>query len=161
MPFCESCYAEVRIGEQSCPQCRATQPLWWKECGLKGIYQEASSRNAAIPQASGYPTSLPPPPPKRVDDIDEDIFNAAPAESDDMETYEPFDENDLRLQVSRLMERANERFEAGRAWLGSKERAKARKEFERAFNYYGEILKIDPTNPQAREFRAKCLQKIC
>lgn len=161
MPFCESCYAEVRIGEASCPQCGATQPLWWKECGLKGVYQDKASAHSAIPQASGYPTSMPPPTPKQVDETDEEMTGADQLDSEPMENYEPFDIEDLPQQVRHLLERANERFEAGRAWLGTKDRAKARKEFERAFNYYGEILRLDPSNAQAREYRAKCLQKIC
>ena len=161
MPFCESCYAEVRIGEASCPQCGASQPLWWKECGLRGVYQDRAALNSAIPQASGYPSSVPPPPPKQVDEQPEEITGEDQIESDPIENFETLDIEDLQLQVSRLMERANERFEAGRAWLGSKNRAKARKEFERAFNYFGEILKLDPSNAIAREYRAKCLQKIC
>ncbi len=153
MPFCENCYAEIRIGERACPQCGNQQPLWWEECGLKGIFKETPSRTSIRPQATSFePVNEPTP----TSTLQPEILD-----SEENDNYPNFDLENLKVQVDRLLERALERFEAGRAWLGSKDRIKARREFQKAFNYYGEVLKLDPRNEQAREFRAKCLQKIC
>jgi RNA polymerase subunit RPABC4/transcription elongation factor Spt4 len=67
---------------------------------------------------------------------------------------------DELVEIERLVRRAEECFNSGKAWLGSKDRSRARKEFQRAFKYYETILKIDPDNEIAKENRAKCLLKM-
>ena len=153
MAFCENCYAEIRIGERTCPQCGNQQRLWWEECGLKGIFKETPSRTSIRPEASSFEPINDPNPNTTLESENMD--------SEDQEDFSSFDLEQMQPHVDRLLERAQERYEAGRAWLGSKDRIKARREFQKAFNYFGEVLKLDPSNEQAREFRAKCLQKIC
>jgi hypothetical protein len=156
MPFCENCYAEIKIGERTCPQCRTQQKLWWEECGFKGIFEETPSRTTITPKAESF-TLLNKPEPKQAVPVSDEL-TVVPDDINDFSDQIPEDPD---LQVNRLMARALERYEAGRAWLGSKDRKKARREFQKAFNCYGEVLKIDPNNMEAREFRARCLQKIC
>ncbi len=69
-------------------------------------------------------------------------------------------EGDMAEEIARLMKRGEECFKSGKAWLGAKDRSRARKEFQRAFNYYETILKLDPDNEPAREARARCLFKM-
>ena len=68
-------------------------------------------------------------------------------------------QEDLK-EVERLIIRAEECFRSGKAWLGAKDRSRARKDFQRAFKYYETILKLDPENEIAKENRAKCLLKM-
>jgi len=63
-------------------------------------------------------------------------------------------------EVWRLLGRGDECFESGKAWLGMKDRVRARKEFQRAFNYYETVLKLDPNNEKARNARAGCISKM-
>ena len=67
---------------------------------------------------------------------------------------------DKKLEVERLVKRGDECFKSGKAWLGAKDRSRARKDFQRAFNYYETALKILPDNEKVREMRAKCLFKM-
>jgi tetratricopeptide (TPR) repeat protein len=67
---------------------------------------------------------------------------------------------DVNEEIDRLMKRAEERFKSGKAWLGAKNRPRARREFQRAFKYYENILKLDPDFGPAKEARAKCLLKM-
>ena len=70
------------------------------------------------------------------------------------------EEKDKKLEVDRLIKRGDECFNSGKAWLGAKDRSRARKDFQRAFNYYETALKILPDNERVREMRAKCLFKM-
>jgi tetratricopeptide (TPR) repeat protein len=70
------------------------------------------------------------------------------------------EEQDRKLEVDRLIKRGDECFNSGKAWLGAKDRSRARKDFQRAFNYYETALKILPDNERVREMRAKCLFKM-
>ena len=67
---------------------------------------------------------------------------------------------DNKAELERLIKRGDECFNAGKKWLGAKERTRARKDFQRAFNYYDTALKIDPDNGRIREARSKCLFKM-
>jgi hypothetical protein len=69
-------------------------------------------------------------------------------------------EGDVEEEIDRLMKRGEECFKSGKAWLGAKDRSRARKEFQRAFKYYEIILKLDPDYEPAREARSKCLFKM-
>ena len=62
--------------------------------------------------------------------------------------------------TSRLIQRGDECYNRGKSWLRMGDRNRARKEFQRAFNYYETVLKLDPGNKTAREARNKCLSKI-
>ena len=64
------------------------------------------------------------------------------------------------LEIKRLFSRGLECYETGRAYLTSKNLSTARRDFQRALKYFEAILKIDPANKEAREFRSKCLQKM-
>jgi len=66
----------------------------------------------------------------------------------------------MEFEVERLLKRGEDCFKSGKAWLGAKDRTRARKEFQRAFKYYETVLKIDPDNEVAREARTKCLFKM-
>lgn len=70
------------------------------------------------------------------------------------------EEQDKKSEVERLVKRGDECFKSGKAWLGAKDRPRARKDFQRAFNYYETALKILPENEKVREMRAKCLFKM-
>ena len=63
-------------------------------------------------------------------------------------------------EIERLIQRGDECFNSGKAWLGAKDRSRARKEFQRAFSYYETVLKMDPNNDKIREARSKCLFKM-
>lgn len=63
-------------------------------------------------------------------------------------------------EINRLIKRGEECYNSGRLWLSAKERSRARKEFQRAFNYYETVLKLDPKHEIAKEARAKCLGKM-
>lgn len=65
-----------------------------------------------------------------------------------------------RLEIDRIMKRGIECYLNGKAWLAVKDRDRARKEFQRALKYFDRVLKIDSTNRDARDFRAKASQKI-
>jgi tetratricopeptide (TPR) repeat protein len=67
---------------------------------------------------------------------------------------------DNEAELERLIKRGDECFNAGKKWLGAKDRSRARKDFQRAFNYYDTALKIDPNNDRIREARSKCLFKM-
>jgi hypothetical protein len=72
----------------------------------------------------------------------------------------PAFDGDVNEEIDRLMKRGAERFKSGKAWLGAKNRPRARREFQRAFKYYENILKMDPEYGPAKEARAKCLLKM-
>lgn len=65
-----------------------------------------------------------------------------------------------KKEIARLIKRGDECFNSGKAWIGAKDRSRARKEFQRAFNYFETVLKMDPDNEIAREARARCLFKM-
>jgi hypothetical protein len=102
----------------------------------------------------------------------ESRLNSAPSVLYDSETTEnnthansngtatPAFDGDVDEEIDRLMKRGAERFKSGKAWLGAKNRPRARKEFQRAFKYYETILKLDPEFGPAKEARAKCLLKM-
>jgi hypothetical protein len=70
------------------------------------------------------------------------------------------DHMDKKLQIERLIKRGDECFQAAKKWLGAKDRSRARKDYERAYNYYDRVIKLDPTNAKIRELRQKCLFKM-
>lgn len=65
-----------------------------------------------------------------------------------------------KLEIERLIKRGDECFDSGKKWLGAKDRSRARKDFQRAFNYYEHVLKMEPGNDKVRDLRAKCLSKM-
>ena len=67
---------------------------------------------------------------------------------------------DTKLEVERLIKRGDDCFNSGKKWRGTKDRSRARREFQRAFKYYETVLKLDPTNEKARNARSKCLMKM-
>ena len=71
-----------------------------------------------------------------------------------------YDSANPELELERLIKRGDECFDSGKKWLGAKDRIRARKEFQRAFNYYDTALKIQPNNDRIRELRSKCLFKM-
>ncbi len=98
---------------------------------------------------------------EELDNIDKKL-SSSPSLLFKNELYEnSFGNADEReFEVDRLLKRGDECFQSGKAWLGAKDRTRARKEFQRAFKYYETILKIDPDNEVAREARTKCLLKM-
>jgi hypothetical protein len=64
------------------------------------------------------------------------------------------------MEMERLIKRGEECFNSGKKWLGAKDRSRARKDFQRAFNYYDTALKLQPNNDKIRELRSKCLFKM-
>ena len=64
------------------------------------------------------------------------------------------------MELERLIKRGDECFNSGKKWLGAKDRSRARKEFQRAFNYYDTALKLEPDNDRILELRSKCLFKM-
>ena len=64
------------------------------------------------------------------------------------------------MELERLIKRGDECFNSGKKWLGAKDRPRARKEFQRAFNYYDTALKLQPNNDRIHELRSKCLFKM-
>ena len=87
----------------------------------------------------------------RQGDKTNDIENITESEKDDYI---------IKSEVSRLYSRGMECYKTGRAYLASKNKSSARREFQRALKYFETILKIDPTHIEARELRSKCLQKM-
>ncbi|MFW9882416.1 MAG: hypothetical protein ACFFG0_55850 [Candidatus Thorarchaeota archaeon] len=71
-----------------------------------------------------------------------------------------YDNSNNAMELERLIKRGDECFTSGKKWLGVKDRTRARKEFQRAFNYYDTALKIQPDNDKVRELRSKCLFKM-
>lgn len=66
----------------------------------------------------------------------------------------------IKIETERLLERGIECFNKGKAWLSIKNRTAARKEFQRALKYFDSVLKVDPVNKVARDYRSKASQKI-
>ena len=93
----------------------------------------------------------------KIDNIDTSLSNSPNVMNVEYsgESYE-----DSKLELERLVNRGDECFKSGKAWLGAKDRTRARKEFQRAFKYYETALKLDPTNEKVRDMRAKCLFKM-
>ena len=136
MPQCNSCRTilgeEVRI----CPICNAVQNKTYNP-GLDNVDKKLVNT----------PTVL------SANDT-ESIYN----NSLDQDTSDYTEDRDL--EIARLMKRGDECFSSGKAWIGAKDRSRARKEFQRALNYYETVLKLDPDFEPAREARAKCLFKM-
>jgi len=65
-----------------------------------------------------------------------------------------------KLEVERLIKRGDECFNSAKAWHGAKDKTRARKDYQRAFKYYDNVLKMDPNNDRIRDARAKCLNKM-
>jgi hypothetical protein len=65
-----------------------------------------------------------------------------------------------KFEAERLFSRGLECFNKGKAYHATKNRSSARKEFQRALKYFEQLLQIDPVNPEVRELRSKCLQKM-
>ncbi|WP_455392062.1 hypothetical protein [[Eubacterium] cellulosolvens] len=98
------------------------------------------------------------PPRDEVIDNVTDTLTSSPSilnKYDNGESYE-----DKQKEIERLVQRGDECFSSGKAWLGAKDRTRARKEFQRAFKYYETVLKMDPNNARIREARSKCLFKM-
>lgn len=81
-------------------------------------------------------------------------------DSGDPEKEEMIKEYTINAEIQRLMKRGIECYNTGKAWLATKNRQSARKDFQRAVKYFDTVLKIDPENQQAKELRAKSMHKI-
>jgi tetratricopeptide (TPR) repeat protein len=66
----------------------------------------------------------------------------------------------VQIEIERIFKRGLECYANGKAWLAVKNRERARKDFQRALKYFNQVLKIDSTNNEAREYRAKTARKI-
>jgi tetratricopeptide (TPR) repeat protein len=64
------------------------------------------------------------------------------------------------MEIDRLLKRGQQCYQQGKAWIAMKNRKNARKDFQRALKYYENVLRLDSSNNEAREFRGKCLQKM-
>jgi tetratricopeptide (TPR) repeat protein len=64
------------------------------------------------------------------------------------------------LEIQRLLKRGIECFNKGKAWVATNDRARAKKDFQRAVKYFERVLKLDPSNREARDFRTKSVQKM-
>jgi hypothetical protein len=93
----------------------------------------------------------------KVDNVDTTLSNSPSFLTNEASDNEYIDK---RTEIKRLSLRGEECFNSGKAWLGAKNRKRARKDFQRAFNYYETILKMDPNNEKARDARSKCLFKM-
>ena len=67
---------------------------------------------------------------------------------------------DKKLQIERLIKRGDECFKDAKKWLGAKDSARVRKDYQRAYNYYDSALRLDPNNERIRDARQKCLLKM-
>ena len=65
-----------------------------------------------------------------------------------------------KLEIERLIKRGDDCFKSAKAWQGAKDKSRARKDYQRAFKYYDNVLKLDPNNERVREARGKCLFKM-
>jgi hypothetical protein len=93
----------------------------------------------------------------QIDNVTEPLTNS-PNFLAQLDNEEPIE--DKKQEIERLVQRGDECFSSGKAWLGAKDRTRARKEFQRAFKYYETVLKMDPANEKIREARSKCLFKM-
>ncbi len=96
----------------------------------------------------------------KIDNIDKKLTSSPSILISDSSQFEYENEESKQLELERLVKRGDECFTSGKKWLGAKDRTRARKEFQRAFNYYDTALKMDPTNSKIREMRSKCLFKM-
>ena len=122
----------------NCKECNATLSEDVEVCPICGC-EQASDNNV------------------KIDNIDKKLTSSPTI------LTQPISDNNLeekKLELERLVKRGNECFSSGRAWLGAKDRTRARKEFQRAFNYYENALKMNPNHEKAREMRSKCLFKM-
>jgi hypothetical protein len=92
-----------------------------------------------------------------VDNIDQKLNSSPTLLVQDTSGEDP---EEKKLEAGRLIKRGDDCFDSGKAWLGAKNRAHARKDFQRAFKYYNCVLRLDPTNDKVREARSKCLLKM-
>ena len=136
MPQCYSCGTILGEDVRICPICDAVQNKIYNS-GLDNIDNKLVST----------PTIL------TTNDSESFYNNSLNDESPDYT-------EDREQEIVRLMKRGDECFNSGKAWIGAKDRSRARKEFQRAFNYYETVLKLDPDFEPAREARAKCLFKM-
>jgi len=81
-------------------------------------------------------------------------------DSNDPEKEMMIKEYAVEAEIHRLMKRGIECYNKGKAWLATKNKQSARKDFQRAVRYFDSVLKIDPGNQRARELRAKSMHKI-
>lgn len=102
---------------------------------------------------AGQPTHNDP----KIDNIDNKLSSSPSFLSQGTEEDDP---KERELEIKRLIQRGDDCFKSGKAWLGAKDRNRARKEFQRAFNYYDTVLKMEPNNERIREARSKCLFKM-
>ena len=131
MPKCNKCSSYLAEDVKVCPICGA---------GQESLLNENVDRTDEL---TNSPSML--------------IFSDVAGERDQQQKFE---EMDKVTEIKRLTERGDDCFNSGKAWLGAKDRSRARKEFQRAFNYYETVLKLDPENDYAREARSKCLFKM-
>jgi hypothetical protein len=58
------------------------------------------------------------------------------------------------------LEQGRKCLELAKAYTGKQQRAQARREYQRAFSYFEDVLKIDPHSQEAREGKSQCLRKM-
>ena len=59
-----------------------------------------------------------------------------------------------------LLEQARKCLEQAKAYSGKQQRAQARREYQRAYGYFEDVLKIEPNSQEAREGKSQCLRKM-
>ena len=98
---------------------------------------------------------------RKLDNIDRKLSSSPNILSTGISEYNSeYASENPEQELERLKKRGDECFNSGKKWLGAKDRTRARKEFQRAFNYYDTALKIQPNNETIRELRSKCLFKM-
>ena len=96
----------------------------------------------------------------KIDNVDNSLTNSPSILALAVPIEDSEDSQDKEYEIERLAQRGDDCFKSGKAWLGAKDRTRARKNFQRAFKYYETILKLDPSNEKARDARSKCLFKM-
>ena len=140
MAGCKKCGTILADNVVTCPICGVEQSI--------GISTQNSINNLSTSSTSSD---------NRVDNITQKLVSS-PSKLI-LETSE-HDAEQRKLETERMIKRGDECFSSGRAWLGAKKRKLARREFQRAFKYYDNVLKLDPNNEKVREARSKCLLKM-
>lgn len=140
MVDCKKCGTILADNVVTCPICGVDQCISISNCNsTNNISNSSNSSN------------------NRVDNITQKLVSSP---SKLILEISEHDAEQKKLETERMIKRGNECFSSGRAWLGAKKRKLARKEFQRAFKYYDNVLKLDPNNEKVREARSKCLLKM-
>ena len=152
MTKCKVCGAGLADDVTICPICNADLTVSDNDSsdpGEENITEESNESTESTDTSADHGDTI------HIEET-ESVESAEKTES----TEPTMSADETEKEIERLLKRGDECFSSGRAWLGAKDRSRARKEFQRAYNYYNTVLKLDPDNQPARDARAKCLFKM-